>query len=44
MVSIEKVTDKLEIDDAYVYSFFSHDLRDILEFKKAVVDRYFHPS
>lgn len=31
-----------EIDDAYVYVFITHDLLDIRDFKKVVVDRYFN--
>jgi uncharacterized protein YutE (UPF0331/DUF86 family) len=30
-----------EIDDAYVYGFIEQDLKDILDFKKVVADRFF---
>jgi len=29
-----------EIDDTYVYTFIGHDRKDILEFKKVVVERF----
>ena len=30
-----------EIDDAYVYTFITHDIKDILEFKKVIAYRFF---
>jgi uncharacterized protein YutE (UPF0331/DUF86 family) len=30
-----------EIDDAYVYTFITHDIKDILEFKKVIAGRFF---
>lgn len=30
-----------EIDDAYVHAFIKNDLQDILDFKKAVAERFF---
>jgi uncharacterized protein YutE (UPF0331/DUF86 family) len=33
-----------EIDDAYVYAFIGKDLRDILDFKKAIIGRYLTSS
>ncbi len=30
-----------EIDNAYVYTFIEHDMQDILDFKKIVVQRFF---
>ena len=31
-----------EIDDTYVYTFITHDIQDILEFKKIIANRYFN--
>ncbi len=33
-----------EIDDEYVYEFMKKDLRDILEFKKAITDKFLAPT
>lgn len=31
-----------EIDDTYVYTFITHDIQDILEFKKIIANLYFN--
>jgi len=30
-----------EIDDAYVYTFITNDIKDIMEFKKVIADFFF---
>jgi uncharacterized protein YutE (UPF0331/DUF86 family) len=33
-----------EIDDAYLYEFVSEDLRDILDFKKVIAEKFLEPA